>query len=198
MDAYQFPTSVRQRFAFEHERLSGDDIGQVEDAARQWFRMAARHPRAKMSMPSAMVDDLWHEMVLHTREYGDFCDTALGHFLHHVPESAMSPADAARNRAAGLRATLVFAQQDEHCEPTVLPLLFRVDRDLGIKGGTHYLADCGGRGVCYELPGAVCVQHVTGVKYPKRVWSVKPAPDPGSLSAGSGGGGGACGGCGGG
>jgi hypothetical protein len=196
VDAYKFPASVRQRFAFEHERLSGDDIGRVEDATRQWFRLAARHPRAKLSMPSAVVDDLWHEMVLHTRDYAEFCDTALGRFLHHVPESAMSPGDAARNRAAGLQTTLLFAQQDEHCAPAVLPLLFRVDRDLAITGGARYLADCGGRGVCYDLPGAVCLQHVTGVKAARRAVNPHAGPiDPGTPTAGSGA---ACGGCGGG
>ena len=162
VDAYRFPSSVRQRFAQEHHTLGIDDIATVEAATRQWFRLAARHRKAKLAMPSVIVDDYWHEMVLHTREYAEFCDAALGRFLHHVPESAMSAADAAANRNAGLRDTLKLAQADEGLPADQLPLLFRVDRDLDIPGGRRYLADCGGRGQCYGMTGSVCVQHLDG------------------------------------
>jgi hypothetical protein len=26
-------------------------------------------------MPSPLADDMWHEFLLHTRDYGAFCDT---------------------------------------------------------------------------------------------------------------------------
>src|SRR4051794_8423998 len=98
IDGYQFPSSVRYRFAQHHDALTGDQIGTVEAAARQWFRLAAGHPRAKLWMPSVVVDDLWHELVLHTREYAAFCDAAFGRFLHHVPDSAASTPAAVRSR----------------------------------------------------------------------------------------------------
>jgi hypothetical protein len=163
VDAYEFPGSVRQRFATHHEELTADDIRTVEAAARQWFRLAARHPRTRLSMPSLVVDDLWHEMVLHTVDYAAFCEAALGRFLHHVPESAMASSAAAANRSSGLLATFHLARQDEGGGPDQLPLLFRVDHQLAVEGGRHYLADCGGRGECHELPGTLCLQHLTGV-----------------------------------
>jgi hypothetical protein len=43
-----------------------------------------------------------------------------------------------------------------------LPLLFRVDKSLGIQGGNRYLADCGGRGECFEVSGHTCLQHLAG------------------------------------
>ena len=153
---------MRQRFVQQHDELSSDDIGLVEGATRQWFRLAARHPKARLAMPSVIVDDLWHEFVLHTREYAEFCEAALGRFLHHVPESAMTAGDAAANRLGGLRATFHLAQQDETGEPGRLPLLFRVDQELAVAGGRRYLADCGGRGECFELKGMVCLQHIGG------------------------------------
>ena len=161
--AYQFPTSVRQRFTLHHSGLADDDVGRVEAATRQWFRLAIRHPKAKLSMPSVVVDDLWHELVLHTRDYAAFCDSAFGRFLHHVPESAMSPEAATANRFTDLEATFRLAQRDEGCDPKRLPLLFRVDQELAVDGGRHYLADCGGRGECYELQGTLCLQHINGM-----------------------------------
>jgi hypothetical protein len=195
VDAYQFPSSVLQRFGFGHESLSAADIATVEAATRQWFRLAARNPKAKLSMPSVIVDDLWHELVLHTRDYAEFCDVALGRFVHHVPESAMSAADAAAMGGSTLQNTLKLAQRDEGIAATALPLLFTVDRDLGIEGGRRYLADCGGRGQCHELPGALCVWHLTGTGRGSRGgWKDhgEPPIDP-SLAGGSG-----MGGCGGG
>jgi hypothetical protein len=193
VDAYQFPSSVRQRFSYGHGSLTAADITTVEAATRQWFRLAARNPKAKLSMPSVIVDDLWHELVLHTRDYAEFCDVALGRFLHHMPESAMSAADAAAMGKSTLQNTLKLAQQDEGIAATALPLLFTVDRDLGIEGGRRYLADCGGRGQCHELPGALCVRHLTGTgRGPRSGWKDRGQPpiDP-SLA---GGGGGGCGG----
>jgi len=194
VDAYQFPSSVRQRFAFVHEGISPQDTRKVEDATRQWFRLAARHPKAKLSMPSVAVDAMWHEMVLHTREYQEFCDQAIGHFLHHQPESAMSVEAAAANRVKNLQATFRLAQEDEGCEGHVLPLLFRVDRETGVRGGRRYLADCGGRGQCFDVADALCLTHLTGLgKAPRGNWKGPSGP-----MAEGGGGGGGCAGCGGG
>ncbi|MGQ0774844.1 MAG: hypothetical protein ACT4NY_10570 [Pseudonocardiales bacterium] len=75
----------------------------------------ARRPTARLSMPSKLVDDMWHEMVLHTRDYAAFCDTAFGRFLHHEPESNMSPKQALANRSERLLATLLLARVDEDC-----------------------------------------------------------------------------------
>jgi hypothetical protein len=43
-----------------------------------------------------------------------------------------------------------------------------VDRDLAVAGGRHYLADCGGRGECYQMRGTVCLQHLRAVGRPVR------------------------------
>jgi hypothetical protein len=48
IDAYRFPSSVRRRFAYTHESLSEREVRTAEAAARQWFRLAARHPHARL------------------------------------------------------------------------------------------------------------------------------------------------------
>jgi hypothetical protein len=196
VDAYEFPSSIRQRFALEHHTFTPEQIATVEAATRQWFRLAARRPKAALSMPSVIVDDLWHEMVLHTREYAAFCDAAFGRFLHHVPESAMTGPEAAANQGRTLRTTFELAQQDEKCAATELPVLFRVDRDLAVKGGRRYLADCGGRGHCYPLPGTVCLQHLRGTgRLVRGHWDIRTAEHDNNVygHGGRAGGGAACG-----
>ncbi|MBH5320128.1 hypothetical protein I6N90_20190 [Paenibacillus sp. GSMTC-2017] len=39
-------------------------------------------------MYSQDVDTIWHEMILHTREYEKFCSNFCGHFIHHQPNLA--------------------------------------------------------------------------------------------------------------
>jgi hypothetical protein len=168
VDAFVFPSSVRQRFADRNRDLSADDIRTVEAATRQWFRLVARHPKAKLSTPSVVVDDLWRELVLHTREYAAFCAAAFGRLVHPVPASAISSPAAAGHRSTGLLAALQLARQDEGCGPQQLPLLFRVDQELAVDGGHRYLADCGGRGQCYGIEGTLCLQHLSGAGKPLR------------------------------
>jgi hypothetical protein len=38
--------------------------------------------------PSNAVDEIWHEMVLHTKDYARLCNEQLGRFVHHVPTAS--------------------------------------------------------------------------------------------------------------
>ena len=109
-------------------------------------------------MPSVAADAMWHEVTLHTREYDAFCVGAFGRPLHHIPASSVKP----ESIGPGLHAAYRLACEDEPSDGNRLPLLFRVDRELAIAGGHRYLADCGGRSQCHELPGARCLRHIAG------------------------------------
>ncbi|MCH7850737.1 MAG: hypothetical protein IH845_03795 [Nanoarchaeota archaeon] len=41
-----------------------------------------------LAMTSPKVDDVWHQFILFTPQYAGFCDTHLGSFLHHIPETS--------------------------------------------------------------------------------------------------------------
>lgn len=185
IDAYRFPAIVRQRFASEHDTLTRSDLDQVETATRQWFRLAARHPRARLATPSSAAQALWRELSLQSTDYAIFTAQVLGR--------PFTPADG--TPAGELSETFELARLDEGCGPTTLPLLFRVDQQLAFPGGRRYLADCGGRGTCYDLPGALCLQHLggTGRLIRRRGRSDPPPPDHftvgGDFGAGCGGGG---------
>jgi len=192
VDAYEFPFSVRQRVRLKHPDLQAEHTALVETALRRWFRLLARRPSVRLSMPSVLVDDMWHEFLLHTRDYAAFCDAAFGQFLHHEPESTMTPDQAAANRSDRLLLTLRLARQDENCGPGVLPLLFRVDQEVGLEAPhRRYLADCGGRGQCDEAsrPDLVCLQHLAGPGRPLSMLRRKGTDGLSSRDRTSGGGG---------
>jgi hypothetical protein len=60
-------------------------------------------------------------------------DAAFGQFLHHEPESTITPDQPAANRSDGLLITVQRARQDEDCGLHALPLLLRVDRRCSCK-----------------------------------------------------------------
>jgi hypothetical protein len=35
--------------------------------------------------PSERVDEGWHNFILFTKDYADFCQSNFGHFIHHTP-----------------------------------------------------------------------------------------------------------------
>jgi hypothetical protein len=162
IDGFAFPSSALHRFTQRHPEIDTDGLAAVQAATRQWFRLAVRDRRSRMSMPSTAVDDLWHELVQHPREYAAFCDVALGRFLPHEPEPATTAGSAAANRSGALLATLRLAQQDEGGDASRLPLLFRIDAQLGVPGGRCYLLDCGGRHECFPSTGQTCLRHLGG------------------------------------
>ncbi|MCG5470045.1 hypothetical protein LADH09A_003986 [Micromonospora sp. LAH09] len=157
----QFPASGRQQLRNRHLHLSDDDIVLVETATRQWFRIIARQPNAKLSVPSVAVDDLWQALTRHAQDYATFCDAAFGRPLPHQPRAATS-ADTTTTDRSALLATLKHGRRDEDCGPTGLPLLFRVDQEVRVQEGNRYLADCGGRGECFPVSERVCLQHLAG------------------------------------
>ncbi|MDQ4102848.1 MAG: hypothetical protein M3186_03765 [Actinomycetota bacterium] len=202
VDAYAFPLSVQQRLQLKHPDLRAEHIAVVEGGLRQWFRILTRRPSARLAMPSRLADDMWHEFLLHTHDYAAFCDMVCGRFLHHQPESAMSPDQAEANRSDRLLLTLLLARQDDNC---ALPLLFRADQEIGLTGGRRYVAGCGTRGECYDLmtPGLVCLRHLAGVErrvpvrgteIPSAGGRVTGVPHYGGCGGGCAGAG--CGGCG--
>jgi len=136
------PQFLKRKLRETHPQLTGKDCDLVERGLRQFFLACLRSKGAFVAMPSRAVDTMWHEFILHTRAYRDWCDLALGRFLDHTPAEALG-ADAKRND--GLRRAWYWACRDEAINPrapTRLPLLFALDAKLAIAGGFTYRPDC--------------------------------------------------------
>ena len=44
-----------------------------------------------LGMLNPEVDEVWHALILFTREYAEFCQEAFGTFIHHVPRTTRAP-----------------------------------------------------------------------------------------------------------
>ncbi|MET0349697.1 MAG: hypothetical protein ABW067_07900 [Rhizobacter sp.] len=142
--SFEFPHGLFAPLRERHADLSLKDCQLVAHALRQFFLAHLHSGRKYVSMPSQIADELWHEFILHTRNYEVFCRKAFGRFMHHTPAVTLG---AQRHSNAGLRRCFWFACRDENInprQPSRLPLLFAIDAKLKVPGGHVYVADCSG------------------------------------------------------
>ncbi len=137
-----FPRFLKAKLLKAYPHLTSKDYDLVERGMRQYFLACARSKKQFVAMPSKAVDALWHEFILHTKNYQAWCNMALGYFLHHTPAAALGKQ--AKNND-GLRRAWYWACKDEAINPKSpgrLPLLFALDMKLAIEGGYSYVPDC--------------------------------------------------------
>jgi hypothetical protein len=137
-----FPPGVFEKFKQKYPDFDAKQVQLVARGLRQFFLAYLKSGCRRVAMPSQVVDDLWHEYILFTREYANFCRLAFGQFLHHTPAVKMSDA---RANNEGLRRVWWYCCIEENINPrkaTRLPLLFVLDRKLGVSNGFYYDLDC--------------------------------------------------------
>jgi hypothetical protein len=142
LEQFRMPDAVVDRFRQKHPDLSGEQELLVREGLQQYFRICQRARGRFVSMPSQVVDDLWHDFILFTRHYRNFCGKAFGRFLHHTPVEVMPSPHLA---TAGIRRTWFHACHIEGINPKRperLPLLFALDARLGIANGFFYTLNC--------------------------------------------------------
>jgi hypothetical protein len=139
---YMFPPGLLDKLLAIRPDLTIKDRQLVARALRQFFLAYHKSGYQPIAMPSQVVDDLWHEFILYTKNYSTFCQQAFGRYMHHTPAAVLG--ENQRNND-GLRRTWRFACLEENINPrraTRLPLLFALDAKWNIPNGFRYEADC--------------------------------------------------------
>ncbi len=137
-----FPPGLLERLHKQRPELALKDQQLVARALRQFFLVYLKSGFKHISMPSQVVDDLWHEFILYTKNYEQFCKQAFGRYMHHTPAAVLG---ASQRSNEGLRRTWWFACLEENINPrraTRLPLLFALDSKWNIADGFRYEPDC--------------------------------------------------------
>ena len=144
IENYKFSPILIKRVQAQHDYLTNADMKKVVEATRDYFYICNQAKAKMVAMPSEIVDVLWHEFILFTREYQLFCKKGIGRFLHHTPTEAMKTPTSAQE---GIKRAWRLACAKEGINPkhpTKLPLLFAIDKELKIKGGFSYQLNCKG------------------------------------------------------
>lgn len=155
IEAYAFPASLPAKLRRRYPELDDAQVERVLAGLREYFTLCAQAGRRVVAMPSQAVDAAWHEFILFTRGYQQFCERAFGRFLHHTPAEAMpSPTRATEGIKRAWRLACAREGIDRE-RPNRLPLLFALDAALGISDGFVYELDC-------RHPGATgyCASHI--------------------------------------
>lgn len=139
---YRFHPSLRKKVQQRYPHLTNEQLMLVFTALRDYFYICNQSGKKMVSMPSQVVDVAWHEFILFTRSYNEFCTRALGRFLHHTPTEAMKTPTLAQE---GIKRAWKLSCAREKIDPAVpdrLPLLFAIDTLLSIEDGYRYVLDC--------------------------------------------------------
>ena len=142
IDSYYFPEKIRAKIMENYPHLSIADSHKVIKALREYFHVCNLAGRRMVAMPSQVVDVAWHEFILFTRKYDQFCHSAFGRFLHHTPAEAMTSRMLAQD---GIKRAWKISCLRENITPKdakKMPLLFAIDADLDIPNGFKYSLDC--------------------------------------------------------
>ncbi|MDH5654238.1 MAG: hypothetical protein OEZ39_20480 [Gammaproteobacteria bacterium] len=151
---YEIPNKVQANIISTYPHLSEDDTKKVIRALKEYFLICNMAKLRMISMPSQVVDVAWHEFILFTREYQEFCHQAFGRFLHHTPAEAMQSRTVAQD---GMKRAWRLSCKREGMDPQTaprLPVLFSIDSDLNIPDGFKYSLNC------TDIDDKYCVGHI--------------------------------------
>lgn len=139
---YEFPKRVKESVLKTYPHLNEADTELVLQGLRDFFHISNQAKGQMVSMPSQVVDVAWHEFILFTKAYQNFCQKAFGKFFHHHPAEAMKSPTIAQE---GIKRAWNLACTKEDIYPKTpdrLPLLFALDMMLNIPDGFKYTLNC--------------------------------------------------------
>lgn len=88
------PASIVETFDLSpvRRRLERKGVPHADRLEAEFRRVAAlwlAHPGRNIA-PSKIVDEFWHEFILDSRRYREFCTSVYGAYLDHVPDDTFS------------------------------------------------------------------------------------------------------------
>ena len=135
---YKMPKPIVDRFREKYTKLSSEDATLVSKALMEYFYLCNMANGKMVSMPSRVADDLWHEFLLFSSVYENFCKKAFGRFLHHIPDEAMPSKNSNSDGMKRAWQLICLKEGINPKHPDRMPLLFAIDSILNIENGRKY------------------------------------------------------------
>lgn len=157
---YKFPHYIQEKLGQKYPHLNPTQLSVVQKGMRQYFLMCLQANKRMVAMPSQIVDDFWHEFILNTKAYREFCNGAFGRYLDHVPAEAMRDKTHAQDGIKRAWRLACALESINPKSPTRLPLIFVLDSLLTIPGGFRYSLDCEKRNDDGGGGGGFCASHI--------------------------------------
>lgn len=146
IEDYKFPSQVIKKWKAEYPKMTSTQQEYGEKALKQFFMIYAKsnHLNKKspaFDMPSKVVDSLWHQFILASRDYHTFCDNAFGQYFHHKQNEEPKYTDLReKTLSSGLINTFRATKSLDKATWMIgaLPLVFAVDAMMNIQDGFQY------------------------------------------------------------
>lgn len=157
ISGYQFPPSLNEKLIEKYPFLSQSQTDEIIEGLRTYFHICnmAQKQSENLAMPSQAIDSAWHEFILHTKLYGQYCEQAFGQFLHHNPAQGMASQTQAQ---LAMKMTFSFACRlfsISTKSPHKLPPIFALDAQLNIPQGFNYSLKC-----LHKNDGSFCLSNI--------------------------------------
>lgn len=135
---YQFPEIVLKRWKAKYPHLSEAEYQLAQKSLLQFFE-ALFNNKTSVAMVSEVADELWHEFILHTRAYCEFCEKIFGKYIHHNPTENNVEYDWRNKEIPNEFMNLYkFSLNSPFNIQSKVPLIFTIDELLKIKGGYQF------------------------------------------------------------
>ncbi len=82
---------LKERLLLEENLLNSENEVNIAIEEFRKFLILVALEIKPLAMISPKVDDVWHQFVLFTEKYSDFCTHVMGKFIHHKPNTTMDP-----------------------------------------------------------------------------------------------------------
>jgi hypothetical protein len=89
LDAYDAPF-VTERLLHDGSFTDPQELRACFTELKKYVSLSRIH-QVPLAMTSPRVDEVWHQFILFTREYRDFCAEFHGGFFHHAPNLPSRP-----------------------------------------------------------------------------------------------------------
>ena len=142
IENYAFPDSIPVKVLEQYPHLNSEQVESVMEGMREYFHVCHAAGKRMVAMPSRAVDAAWHEFILFTRGYQQFCQKAFGRYLHHTPAEAMEKPMLAQDGIKRAWRISCTREAIDRKDPERLPLLFTMDGDLEIADRFKYALNC--------------------------------------------------------
>jgi len=162
IENFIYPKKINESLKEKYPFLSNENIEEIVLGLKQYFLICSLTGNSNVSMPSQAVDLAWHEFILFTKKYNEFCELSFGRFLHHVPAEEMKSPDSAQKGIKLAWKVACKLESIDAVKPNKLPLLFSIDDKLNIPNGFVYKLNCNPSKNEYCAGGIGCASGCTG------------------------------------
>lgn len=85
-DVLTYKNDVVIKNFLKHYAVSEAEAHEIFTETLKWLWLCGtRNQTVPMLSPMGIVDEMWHNFMLCTKEYSAFCNKYFGHFIHHTP-----------------------------------------------------------------------------------------------------------------